>query len=128
MHPANRVLKTYQMAQNAAPPLQAVIQLYDGILVRISRAIIANRNNDYERQFNEVMSAVKIVDGLNRNLDMKSGGQVALSIRDFYESIGTGLLRSTGRRYGAEYLEGLSLAVRNMRNAWATIAESHPLH
>jgi len=126
MHQTNRAIGAYRSAQMAAPPLRAVVMLYDGILARIARAADANRRRDYERQFNEVMVAAKIVDGLDRSLDLSAGGAVAANLHAFYESVGGGLLRSTGRRYGATYLEQLAAAVRVTRDAWAEIAGMSP--
>ncbi len=126
MNHVNRAIGAYHNAQMAAPPLQAVVMLYDGILTRIARAAEANRKRDYERQFNEVMVAAKIVDGLDRSLDLSIGGAVAANLHAFYETVGSGLLRSTGRRYGAPYLEQLADAVRVTRDAWAEIAGMSP--
>ncbi len=126
MHHTRHGIRAYQSAQQAMPPLKAVVMLYDGILARIARAADANRKKDYERQFNEVMAAAKIIQGLNQCLDTEVGGTVAQSLRDFYETVGSSLLRSTGRRYGAKYLDQLAAAVRTTRDAWATISETTP--
>jgi flagellar protein FliS len=122
MQYTTKAIGAYQNAMKTVPPLQAVVMLYDGVLARIARAAQANLDGDYERQFNEVMSAAKIVDGLNRCLDMEVGGAVAANLRSLYETISTGLLRSTGRQYGATYLKQLGDAVRVTRDAWAEIA------
>ena len=126
MYHTSKAIGAYHTAQMAAPPLQAVVMLYDGILTRIARAAEANRRRDFERQFNEVMVAARIVEGLDRSLDMAAGGTVAANLHAFYETIGSGLLRSTGRRYGASYLEQLADAVRVTRGAWAEIAGLSP--
>lgn len=126
MYHTRNGVHAYQSAQQAMPPLRAVVLLYDGVLARIARAADANRKKDYERQFNEVMAAAKIINGLNQCLDMEVEGTVAKSLRDFYETVGTSLLRSTGRRYGAAYLDQLAAAVRTTRDAWATVSETTP--
>ena len=66
------------------PSPVAVVQLYDTILLHISRAADAARRGDFQKQFDEVMNATRIIDGLNRHLDMDVGGQVALNLRDMY--------------------------------------------
>jgi flagellar protein FliS len=117
-----RGITAYRTAILTTPPRHAVVMLYDGIMVRTRRAAEAARAGDYETQFNEVLSAAKIIDGLNRCLDMEQGGQVAVSLRAMYEAVSKALLRSTGKRNGAEILDGLVEAVRLTRDAWAEIA------
>ncbi len=99
----------------------AVVQLYDTILIHVSRAAKAARKGDFQGQFDEVMNATRIVDGLNRCLDMKEGGQVASNLREMYESISRALLRSVGKSTAGEACDKLILAVRDTRNAWAEI-------
>jgi flagellar secretion chaperone FliS len=112
----------YQTAIMTTPPLVRVVLLYDGILVRIAAAAAAARRKDYETQFTEVMRAAKIVNGLNRYLDMEAGGKVARSLRDMYQAVAKALLSSVGRSTGAEALDKVGAAVRTTRNAWAEIA------
>jgi flagellar biosynthetic protein FliS len=75
----------------------AVVQLYDTILLHIGRASDAARDGNFQIQFDEVMSATRIVDGLNRALDMAGGGQVAVNLREMYEAVSRALLRSVGK-------------------------------
>lgn len=100
----------------------AVVQLYDTILLHVGRAAEAARKGDFQVQFDEVMNATRIVDGLNRCLDMNEGGQVALNLRDMYESVSRALLRSVGKPSAEEACEKLIMAMRNTRNAWAEIS------
>lgn len=117
-----RAISAYHKAILTTPPLLAVVMLYDGIMIRTRRAAEAARAGDYETQFNEVLQAAKIIDGLNRCLDMKQGGRVAASLRAMYESVSAALLRSTGKKNGADILDRLVEAVRVTRDAWAQIA------
>jgi flagellar protein FliS len=100
----------------------AVVQLYDTILLHVSRASEAARKGDFQGQFDEVMNATRIVDGLNRCLDMAQGGQVALNLRDMYETVSRALLRSVGKPSAEEACDKLMAAVRDTRNAWAEIS------
>jgi flagellar protein FliS len=106
----------------------AVVQLYDTVLLHIGRAAVAARAVDYQKQFDEVMSATRILDGLNRHLDMEKGGQVALNLRDMYESINRVLLRSIGKSTAGEACDKLVNALRNTRNAWAEICGLPQIH
>lgn len=122
MNQRRYAISAYQAAQLTTPPLKVVVMLYDGILVRIARAAESARQGDFQKQFEAVMSAARIIDGLNRHLDMERGGQVAKGLRETYESVARALFRSVGREAGAEACERLAVAVRELRDAWAEIA------
>ncbi len=122
MNQSRYAINAYQTAQRTLPPLKVVVMLYDGILIRISRAADAARRGDYQKQFEYVMSATRIIDGLNRHLDMEAGGQVAINLRDTYESVARCLFRSVGKETAAEACDRLLIAVRELRDAWAEIA------
>jgi flagellar secretion chaperone FliS len=115
-------IAAYQTAIRTTSPLNAVVMLYDGVLVRTAAAAAAARRKDYETQFNEVMRAAKIINGLNAYLDMDAGGKVAVSLREMYQAVAGALLSSVGRSTGAEALDKIGAAVRMTRNAWADIA------
>jgi flagellar protein FliS len=126
MNQTRYAINAYQTAQLTIPPLRVVVMLYDGILVRIQKAAEAARNGDYQKQFEAVMSAAKIIDGLNRHLDMDRGGQVATGLRETYEAIARALFRSVGKDNGAEACDRLIIGVRELRDAWAEIAGVKP--
>lgn len=119
-------ISAYQAAQLTTPPLKIVVMLYDGILTRIARAADAARRGDSQKQFEAVMSAARIIDGLNRHLDMEKGGDVAIRLRETYEAVARTLFRSVGKETGAEACDRLLVAVRELRDAWAEIADADP--
>jgi len=104
------------------PSPVAVVQLYDTILLHISRAADAARRGDFQKQFDEVMNATRIIDGLNRHLDMEAGGQVAINLRDMYQAVSKALLRSVGKTDASEACDRLIEGVRMTRDAWAEIS------
>lgn len=106
----------------ADPGPVAVVQLYDTVLLHVSRAAAAARKGDFQKQFDEVMSATRIVDGLNRHLDMERGGQVAVNLREMYQAISRALLRSVGKDTAGEACDKLIAGLRDTRNAWAEIS------
>lgn len=104
------------------PSPVAVVQLYDTILLHIGRAGDAARRGDFQKQFDEVMNATRIIDGLNRHLDMEAGGQVALNLRDMYQSVSKALLRSVGKVDAGEACDRLIEGLKSTRDAWAEIS------
>lgn len=114
-------IAAYRSAVMTTPPLQAVVLLYDGILVRIDSAVAAAVAGDYGRQFDEVMSAINILNGLIVSLDMDKGGAVAVRLRDTYATNIRALLKSVGRPDGVEACRRIAAGLRTLRNAWADI-------
>lgn len=119
-------LNAYQSAMQTVPPLQAVVMLYDGILVRIRNASIAAAKGDFGEQFNQVLRATDILRGLLSCLDMNQG-QFAENLRETYELNMRALMGSVGRGNAVECLAKVDDGLRDLRNAWAEIAGMPPL-
>ncbi len=116
----------YQSAVMTTPPLQAVVLLFDGILVRVHNAEVAAMNRDYERQFNETSRAVDILRGLLAALDLTRGGDVARRLHDTYAANMLALMHAVGRPDGAECCHRIGDGLRQLRDAWAEIAGVAP--
>lgn len=114
-------LNAYQSALQTVPPLQAVVMLYDGILVSIRNASAAAAGGDFGAQFNHVLRATDIMRGLLSALDM-SQGQFAENLRETYEANMRALMGSVGRSNAVECLDKIADGLRELRNAWAEIA------
>jgi flagellar protein FliS len=112
-----------QVSRITTPSLQVVVMLYDGILAKISQAAEHSRSGNFQQQFECVMGAARIIDGLNRHLDMEKGGEVAVRLRDTYESLARTLFRTVGKPTAAEACDRIFVSVRDLRNAWAKISE-----
>lgn len=115
-------INAYQAAIQTTPPLQAVVLLYDGILVRIHNATEAGQKGDFGEQFNQVMRAIEIMRGLMAALDMKRGGDFAIRLRETYEVNMRALMRCVGQPQSADCLKKIGEGLRVLRNAWADIA------
>lgn len=122
MNAMNRGISAYRAAQRTVPPLVAVVMLYDTALLHIATAAEAAEGVDVETQFNEITKAVRILSGLKGNLNFDKGGKVARSLRDMYDSVSHALLRSVGRPDSKLRYEKLMRALRETRDAWASIA------
>lgn len=123
-------LSAYQNAIQTTPPLQAVVMLYDGILVRLRNATAAVERGDYGEQFNQIMKAIDIMRGLLAALDLKEGGTLAERLRDTYEANMVAMMRSVGTPQAVDCMQRISDGLRELRNAWAEIAgmplQGHP--
>lgn len=123
MRPKSSPLSAYTNALGTRPPLHAVVGLYDLVIVHTIRAADASHRRDHEQQFNEALKAAQILNGLSCCLDMKRGGEVALSLRDMYQTVVAVLMRAVGKKDATQAYLRLAEAVRLTRNAWAEIAK-----
>ncbi|HVJ32372.1 MAG TPA: flagellar export chaperone FliS [Terriglobia bacterium] len=116
-------ISAYTSALGTRPPLHTVVGLYDLAIVHTIRAADASHRRDPEQQFNEALKAAQILNGLSCCLDMKRGGDVAVSLRDMYQTVVAVLMRAVAKRDAAQTYLQLAEAVRLTRNAWAEIAK-----
>lgn len=115
-------MSAYQNALQTTPPLQAVVLLYDGVLVRLRNASEAANRGDYGEQFNQILRATDIMRGLLAALDLGPGGDLAEKLRDTYEANMRAMMSSVGRSNARDCLERITDGLRELRNAWSEIA------
>lgn len=115
-------LSAYQNAIQTTPPLQAVVLLYDGILVRLRNAAAAAERGDFGEQFNQLVRATDIIRGLLSALDMTAGGPIAERLRDTYEANMVAIMRTIGAPNPQDCLHRIAEGLRELRNAWSDIA------
>lgn len=81
-----------EMAVQGASPLQLVIHLYEQAIEDVRRAIIAMEKGDIEARTKAINHAVKVIGHLQGTLDMARGGEVAVNLNRFYNTVRSGLL------------------------------------
>lgn len=115
-------ISAYQTAIQTTPPLQAVVLLYDGLLVRIRNACQAAESGDFGEQFNQVLKANDILRGLLAALDKNKGGALAERLADTYQANMVALMGTIGRPNAVDALRRIAEGLRELRNAWSGIA------
>lgn len=116
----------YESAIRTTPPLQAVVLLYDGILMRLHQAAAAAGRGDTGAQFTHVRQAAEIVRGLASALDMKRGGPLAANLRRTYYANIQAMMGTVGHPNAAAALGTIAEGLRELRNAWGGIAGLPP--
>ncbi|MCR6632557.1 MAG: flagellar protein FliS [Magnetospirillum sp.] len=119
-------ISAYQNAIQTTPPLQAVVLLYDGILMRLHNAATAAARGDYGEQFNQVLRATDLLRGLLAALDSGQGGSLAERLRDTYEANMRAMMTTVGRPNAEDCLHRIADGLRELRNAWSDIAGMPP--
>lgn len=117
-----QALSAYQNAIQTTPPLQAVVLLYDGILVRLRNAAAAADRGDFGEQFNQLVRATDIIRALLSALDMNAGGLTAQRLRETYEANMVAIMRTVGAPDAQLCLHRIAEGLRELRNAWSEIA------
>lgn len=127
MNLSKQAIAAYQTAVMTTPPLQAVVLLYDGVLVRVHNAANAAAAGDVMRQHQETTRATEILRGLLAALDLRAGGRLAAGLADTYRANMQALLQSIGKPDAEARFRRIGEGLRTLRDAWAEIAEM-PAH
>jgi flagellar protein FliS len=95
--------------------------LYDGFLESVGRARAAMAGGVIELKCAQITRAVRILEeGLIAGLDMASGGEIALNLRNLYSYAVVQLTRGNLRNDPA-LLNEVERLIRPLRDAWAAI-------
>lgn len=116
-----RAFDAYGRASSAIPPLQQIVMLYDGAILRVKEARAAIGTGDIESRFRATVKAMAIVEALQSCLDHDKGGEIARLLDRCYTYLLLRLTEVNVKNDPAiceEILERLS----DMRASWAELA------
>jgi len=103
-----------------ATPVERVILLYDRVVLLLKEALDALEEGDTPRKVNSIAKAEKIVQVLSSSLDFEAGGEVARVLRDFYETLLTGMFVAN-RDGDPQVLKNLITMVEEVKGAWEEV-------
>lgn len=103
-----------------ASPVERVVMLYDKAILLLKDALEAINEGDIVRKANNIAKADKIIRVLNTSLDMEQGGEVAKSLRQFYDHVLDMLVLANGRNDG-ELLSTAVEMLETVKSAWEEI-------
>ncbi len=112
----------YRNTAVTVPPLAAVVMLYDGAITQFQRSVQAMDARRIEEAHGLVLRATAMLRGLDHNLDFDRGGACAERLHTAYNALILAALRSFGRRDARERYSRIIASLREMRDAWASIA------
>lgn len=104
-----------------ASPGQLVVIVYDHILASLARAQAAHAAGNLERRIEGVSRARDGIVELLATLDLEQGGAIASQLRALYSFVLT-QLADAGARFDERKLERIAAMIRELRDAFATIA------
>ena len=119
-------IRAYQQAEqdffvDGADAHGLVEILYRELISALERAEAAIAAKDYALRAQEVTRALTIIYVLGSSLDFEKGGEVAVSLGQFYEWARLNVIEAS-RVASAERLETVRKAVADIADAWRSIA------
>ncbi|HYM34574.1 MAG TPA: flagellar export chaperone FliS [Steroidobacteraceae bacterium] len=104
----------------ASDPHRLIVMLMDGALERIAAARGCIKNKAYVEKSKLIHRAVAIIDQLSNSLDMNTGGEIAVNLKDLYDYMGRQLLEATVQN-DAEKLDQVLGLLNQIRGAWLEV-------
>jgi flagellar secretion chaperone FliS len=117
-----RAAQAYHQTQiQSQSPLELVVMLYDGALRFLQMAADATRRNDLVAKREGMSRSLAILGELQNTLNLREGGEVALSLDRLYTYITGRLVDANAKKDPVPIEEAIRL-LRPVRDAWAQIA------
>ena len=130
MYGQNRYSANYSANQYRAnsvntSPLQLVVMCYDGMIRFMGKAKEAIESKNIADKVKYVNKTIAIVDELQNSLDFTQGGEVARNLDRIYDYFNNELMK-VSMKDDLEVLAHLLTLTRDLRSAWAEIANNNP--
>lgn len=117
---ANPVAAYRRSAIEGASPVQLVGLLYEGVIAALHASARALEAGDIETRVREINRAMAILAELRASLDLERGGEVAGTLRRFYD-IAKGRMLEASIKQSAPILEELISQFRGLRDSWRRV-------
>lgn len=116
-----RAFAAYGRASSTLPPLQQIVMLYDGAMLRLREARAAIERGDVEARFTATTKATLILEALQSCLDHERGGEIAAALDRIYRYLILRLVAVNARNDLAACDEVLA-RLAELRASWAALA------
>jgi flagellar secretion chaperone FliS len=113
----------YQTQIQSQTPLELVVMLYDGALRFMQMAADATRRNDLVTKREGMSRSLAILSELQSTLNLKEGGEIAVSLDGLYTYIYGRLLEANTKKDPVPIDEAIRL-LKPIRDAWSQIASA----
>jgi len=102
--------------------MQLIVILYDAAICSLREAREHIERKDIENRSRSVNKCISIISELQSSLNLKSGGDIAVSLNRLYDYI-KGRVFTANAQQNPQQLEEVESLLENLRSAWRTIAE-----
>jgi flagellar protein FliS len=119
---ASRGINAYRQTEvQSRSPLELVVMLYDGALRFMRDARTAFDQRDIRKRGEAISRTMAIIDELQNTLDMKAGGDIAVSLDQLYTFVRERLLDASMRQDPAPVDEAIKV-MTNLRDGWSEVS------
>jgi flagellar secretion chaperone FliS len=115
--PANRYR---EVAIKTANPLQLVLMLYDAAICSLQEAREHISRRDIEGRSRSLNKCIAIISELHSCLNIKEGGEIALSLDRLYDYMKRMIFRANVEQ-SAQPLAEIESLLENLRSAWSEL-------
>lgn len=116
-----RAFDAYGRASTTIPPLEQIVMLYDGAMLRVREARAAIERGDVEARYRATSRATAIVDALQACLDHEQGGEIAALLDRYYTYLSL-RLAAVNIRNDPAICDEILARLAEMRASWAELA------
>ena len=118
----NHAIGAYRTANTAVAPTKAVTLLFDEILNSIILTSYYLHCKEFEKAFNRIVIAAKVMSGLRQNVNLNAAPELGQQFVDMYTSNIFALHNAYGRPDAVERFADIASGIVEIRNAWAEIS------
>ena len=118
------VFNQYQKTNvDTADQRQLILMMYDGAIQHIQQAQLRLQSNDILGKGLDIAKAQRIISELQNALDLKRGGEIAVSLDTLYVFVNN-QLSMANLKNSQEYLNNAIAVLKELREAWQGIGLS----
>lgn len=120
-----KALQTYQRKSDEnLSPLQIVVELYKGMIRNAKQAKTCWQDGQLEQMTKHIVKVFDIIEGLQSNLDLESGGEDAAFLNRFYNVVFSALSHATAKPDPAAEFDATIAYIQAVHDRWYAIAYS----
>jgi flagellar protein FliS len=120
----SRVFNQYQKTNvGTADQRQLILMMYDGAIQHVQQAQLRLQSNDILGKGLDIAKAQRIISELQNALDLKRGGEIAVSLDTLYVFVNN-QLSMANLKNSQEYLNNAIAVLKELREAWQGIGLS----
>lgn len=122
-NPYQKASQTYQKkSDDSLTPLQIVVELYKGMIKNTKLARNAYQEGRLDVMSNQIAKTFDIIEALQSNLDMETGGEDAAFLNRFYTVIFSALSQAMSKPDPVAYFDEIVAYIQEVHDRWYGLA------